>query len=323
MTGYNNTITSRFMRDDNDVRAVRRLLIDTYPVTGPGFNWEIRRWDGWRYYDADPSWKPQWEQTIRLWENSSGQIVGAAHPEGSGGEIALQIHPDYRSDIEADMIAWAEDHLAAPIQTEPIRDDQGHETPQWQVHFFVYDYDAPRLRLLADRGYEKTGWTWVLRRMWFGDRPLPTRPLADGYTLRNTRPGDEDDCQRIADILNAAFNRTFHNAGEYRSFTRLAPGFRHDLELVAEAPDGSFAALVGLVYDEDNRRALFEPVCTHPDHRRKRLGQSLMFEGLRRVQALGAAEITVETGDAVPANALYDSIGFTEVYRGQHWRKMW
>ena len=91
--------------------------------------------------------------------------------------------------------------------------------------------------------------------------------------------------------------------------------------MVAEAPDGTFAAHVGVIYDEANRRALFEPVSTHPSHRRKGLAQALMFEGLHRAKALGAAEITVETGDAAPANALYNSIGFTEAYKGYAWRK--
>jgi mycothiol synthase len=47
-----------------------------------------------------------------------------------------------------------------------------------------------------------------------------------------------------------------------------------------------------------------------------------MVEGLQRVKALGAADITVETGDMLPANRLYNSIGFNEVCRGYIWRKI-
>lgn len=63
------------------------------------------------------------------------------------------------------------------------------------------------------------------------------------------------------------------------------------------------------------------PVCTHPDHRRKNLAQSLMLEGLHRVKALGARQVTVETGDMIPANALYDAFGFTEVYKCWVWQQ--
>jgi hypothetical protein len=47
-----------------------------------------------------------------------------------------------------------------------------------------------------------------------------------------------------------------------------------------------------------------------------------MLEGIRRARQLGATTIDVETGEMDAANALYDSIGFAERYRGTYWRKM-
>lgn len=156
--------------------------------------------------------------------------------------------------------------------------------------------------------------------MRLGSKPLPTPVLADGYLLRSTGPTD-DDHQRVTDVLNAGFNRSIHTAAEFKRFTLGSPSYRHDLNLVAVAPDGVFAALVGVTYDEANRRGIFEPVCTHPDHRRRGLAQTLMFEGLHRLKALGAADVYVGTGDMEAANALYESVGFTEAYRGYIWRK--
>ena len=91
---------------------------------------------------------------------------------------------------------------------------------------------------------------------------------------------------------------------------------------MAVAPDGTFAAYVGVPYDEANKCGIFEPVCTHPDHRRKGLARTLMLEGLQRLKTLGAVDVHVETGDMIPANRLYDSIGFTEAYKGFVWRKI-
>jgi hypothetical protein len=48
-----------------------------------------------------------------------------------------------------------------------------------------------------------------------------------------------------------------------------------------------------------------------------------MLEGFHRLRALGAFDATVDTGDAVPANAFYTAMGFTEAYRGCIWRKQW
>jgi hypothetical protein len=51
------------------------------------------------------------------------------------------------------------------------------------------------------------------------------------------------------------------------------------------------------------------------------LAKALMQEGLWRLEALGAQDITVETGDLIPANRLYASIGFGEIYPFATWRK--
>lgn len=46
-------------------------------------------------------------------------------------------------------------------------------------------------------------------------------------------------------------------------------------------------------------------------------------EGEHQLQALGATVVTVATGDILPANRLYESVGSPEIYRGYTWRKVW
>ncbi|MCA9969930.1 MAG: GNAT family N-acetyltransferase, partial [Anaerolineales bacterium] len=293
-----------------DYWRVYQLLLDSVPLAPPGFNWDMRRWEGRRFYDANPAGSADWAENGQVWETAVGQIVALALPEGPS-TAALLVHPDYRH-LEAEIIAWAEAHIRGPV-----RDGSGLQT-----HFFVYDHDALRQALLAARGYEQMGYGGVIRRLRFGQQPLAQPSLAAGYALRETDPDDPADCQQIADLLNAAFGRTFHNAAEYHWFTRHAPGYRRDLDLVAVASDGRFAAYVGVPYDAANRRGVFEPVCTHPDHQQKGLGKALMREALLRLQTLGAVDVCVETGDMVPANKLYDSLGFTERHMGHYWRKL-
>ena len=303
-------ITSRPMRDDQDFWRMRSLLIETVPIAPIGLNWDMRRLDGKRFYNENREENRLLARPAQLWETSGGRLVGFVLPEGRS-DAHLNIHPDYRH-LEGEMIDWAEAHLRRPMSDS---DD---------LHLYIYanEYDALRQRLLTERGFQQTEYWGMIRHMRFGAQPLAEPELHPDYTLRTTQINDRDDCQRIADLLNAAFGRTFHNALEYQNFCQLAPSFRQNLDLVAVAPDGAFAAYVGIPYDDANRRGIFEPVCTHPDHQRKGLAKALMQEGLLRLRALGAVDVTVDTGDMTPANRLYDSLGFTEAYRGFAWEKV-
>ena len=313
-------VASRPVRPE-DYWPIHRLIGETIPITPLGFNGDIRRWEGKRFYDKNPAGNPDWYKNSRLWQRPSGQPVAVIHPD-SPGYPALLIHPDHRR-LEQEMIAWAEEHLAKPLQEgKPIQEGKPLQEGRSEIQFYVYDYDVQRQRLLEDRGYQKTTSGGAIRRLRFGQQVLVQPALAEGYCLRTTNPEDDADAQQIADLLNAAFNRDFHNAAEYQNFARQAPSFRADLDLVAIAPDGAFAAYVGIPYDQANQLGIFEPVCTHPDHRRKGLAGALMREGLCRLQALGAHYAMVDTGDMVPANRLYDTIGFSEVHRGFYWRKI-
>lgn len=302
------SITSRPMRDDADFWRMRDLLVANLPAVPLGLNWDIRRLEGQRFYDADPPANHLLASPVALWEDA-GELVGFVLPE-SACDAHLQVHADYRH-LEEEMILWAEAEMASAIPGGTER----------QLEIYVYEYDALRQRLLIARGFVKTDQWGMLRRMRIGKGHLAHPRVAAGYVLRTTRPTDPAECGRIADLLNSAFGRTCHNAQEYRNFALHAPCFRQELDLVAEAPDGALAAYAGATYDAVNRRGIFEPVCTHPDHRRQGLALSLMQEGLLRLRDLGAIDATVDTGDMTPANRLYDTMGFTEAYRGVTWRK--
>ncbi len=296
----------RHYRDDDvDWWRIRDLLVSTYASSPLAWNWDIRRWDGWRFHSSEPRIPASLAAGIGIWEAEDGRVVGAIHPEG-GGDGFLELDPAF-VDLQSEMLAWAEEHLSRP-------DPSGRRT----LDVAAWDYDEARRTVLEQRGFEPLGqpiWLHALRLE--GSRQ--GQPMPTGYRLRTTEPVDAD-FARMASLLNAAFGRTIHTPAEYRNFATGSPSFRADLNLVATAPDGSFASHVGVTYDEVNRHGIFEPVCTHPDHRRRGLALALMSEGLRRLQGLGAETAQVETGDMDPANALYRAVGFTAHHRGDTWR---
>jgi mycothiol synthase len=297
--------------EDADFWRVRELLLETYPITPPDFNWEVRRWDGSRFHHPEARWDPYWEGRVRLWETEEGRLVGAVHPDGAGNAF-LQLHPDWRH-LEDEMVAWAEEHIGAPTQ----------DGTQQRLDVYAYEYDAWRQHILRERGFTRTEEWGVIRRLHFGQKVIPPVQMPAGYMLRHASSGNPREHEQFAALLNAAFGRTFHKAVDVLMFRALAPSYRADLDLFAIAPDGSLAANVGVTYMAEVRAGLFEPVCTHPAHRQKGLARMLMWEGMHRLCALGATEVTVATGDMVPANRLYDAVGFAEIYRGYTWRKIW
>lgn len=304
-------IRSRAIYGDEDFWRVRELLVRLTPVAPPWHNWDVRWWDGRFFYNLAGRWDSAYVDLIRLWETGDGTLVGCVNCEHPG-DAWIQVDPAYRF-LEPEMIAWAETSLAGPNL-----DGQGAV-----LEFVVLEYDALRQRLLTECGYRKMPEWSMFRRMHLPARPFPPGHLAAPYLLREVRPKEDVDCDRIGGLLNAAFNRTIHNGPEFQSFAAGAPCYVNELDLVAVLPEGDFAAYAGMTYDAANRVGIFEPVCTHPEHLRKGLASGLMREALHRLHAMGGAVAVVGTGDGVPANALYDSLGFSEAYKAHAWRKEW
>jgi predicted N-acetyltransferase YhbS len=108
-----------------------------------------------------------------------------------------------------------------------------------------------------------------------------------------------------------------------KNFTQT-PTYRNGLDLVITAPDGTIACFCTIRYDEKNKIGTFEPVACHPDHKRKGLCKAIMLEGLKRARDLGANIVTVQTSDPrrnLPANKLYESVGFRKAGDLYFWRK--
>jgi GNAT superfamily N-acetyltransferase len=297
-----------YRNDETDWWAIRGLLVRTFATTSPGWNWDIRRWDGKRFHNEDgrvPSWIAE---GIGLWETAAGALVGVVHGEGRG-EAFFELDPAFRH-LEPSMLDWAEARLA--IATAGRR----------SLETTVWDDDPARIELLAARGFDRLDDGVWMHRLRFDAWTRPAEAgAAEGYRMRTTSDATlTADAARMAALLNAAFGRTSHTPAEYERFASGSPSFRHELNLVAEAPDGSFAAHVGVTLDEENRHGIVEPVCTHPDHLRRGLAGTLLLDGLRRVRELGAMTASVDTGDMEPANALYRAVGFTESRRGHGWR---
>lgn len=307
------TITDRPLQGEADAMRLRQLLIDSYTILGREFNWETRRWEGafWCVTDAQRDDK-NWGGNAHIWENDAGQLVGAVVLDGPG-DIALQIHPNYRQ-LEAAMLIWAEEQLAK------VSEDGANEAFGQELSVWAFDWDEQRRALLKRRGYTPSNDRFYMHRRRLVKEPVPDIPLAADYTLRSVQP-TEDDIKNWVMCSNTTFGQSW-NFEYHRNFQQNSPSHNYDLHIIAETPTGAFAAYAGLTVDAVNRTAVFEPVGTHPDHRRKGLARHVMFEGLRRLQALGTADVVyVANRGTAEAGKFYAAIGFEHYATNSAWVK--
>ena len=178
--------------------------------------------------------------------------------------------------------------------------------------------DAATVTAVERRGFhaQAEGVMSHMVRSLADDVPAPSVP--DGYRLRTVR-GEEDVVARV-EVHRAAFAPSRVVPESYRRTMREWP-YRADLDFVVEAPDGSFAAFCLCWLDEDNALGEFEPVGTHPDHRRRGLARAVCLAGLRGLREAGAETAVVYSVAGSHAESLYAGLGFETISRHIEYRR--
>jgi ribosomal protein S18 acetylase RimI-like enzyme len=306
-------LNMRKYRCEEDNECIRQFLRDVFLSNyRREYSWPLYRWDYWRWHVNANIFKFNLEAAVFLWETPDGKLAAVLNPEGTG-EAFLQIHPDFRSpELEVSMMSVAETQFAT---TRP--------GGKQHLRLWAHANDTLRRDILQKRGYSLQGNPEFQRRRSM-EIPISAVPLTEGYTFRSQ--GDESELPARSWASWKAFHpdepEEKYQGWEWYRNVKLAPLYQHNLDLVAATPSGEIAAFCTLWFDELTRTAAFEPVGTHPDHQRKGLGKALMTEGLRRVEALGATLVTVNSASEV-AGALFASVGFTEYDLSEPWQKEW
>jgi mycothiol synthase len=287
-----------------DFLAICELLIESYTIHQNLQNWSIRHWEGQVYHYSNINSFSQ--KLSQLWE-IDGKLIAFAHSEYDGS-VFLQLMPFY-PEIEETMLSWAQENLS-------ISKDGCRTLETW-----AYEDDERRRNLLLAAGFEQKAF-FMNCRSCTAIGTIPLVALPKGYHIRGMKR-NQADCEAMAALLNAAFQRNFHTPQEYANF-QTAPHYRPEFDLVAIAPDGTIAANAQLTLVLENGYAEFEPVCTHPEHQRKGLARALMAEGLQILKTQAIQKVYVDAaGDNPASNALYEQMGFTEVRRLFVWEKIW
>ena len=92
--------------------------------------------------------------------------------------------------------------------------------------------------------------------------------------------------------------------------TAPAPHSTHEYDVIIADENGEYVCFSGMWWVPENKLAYMEPLCTHPDHRRRGLAAAALSRHYHRMKALGATHMT---GGGDP---FYEKIGYG---KGIHW----
>ena len=258
--------------------------------------------DWWRW-TANPG---DGIKNAQLWFDGD-DLIAIAWP--GVGQVDLLVHPEHR-EIEPLMLEWTEEQpLARSVDKEG----------RTGIRTWSFDGDEVRKETLRRAGYERTDEALCFRhRADLTDVPIPTVP--EGYLIRHVM--GEQDLERRVEAHRDAFAPSKMTVEKHCNVMHSLT-YRPELDLVVEAPDGSFAAYCLVWFDERNRFGIFEPVGCHSDYRQRGLTRAVMYEGMRRMRELGATRAFVNSKLGEPAaTALYESVGLPVLDENHAWVKL-
>lgn len=299
--------TPRPFRELSDFALIRRFLQSGRKLVGPSsnlFHVGDLTWQG-RMYTRE-TFKP--EERIALWERTDGELDGFAWYYPKSSEVVFQIDPSLKGtpawqEIAESMLAWSLERNRNEPDFTPLT------IPEFESDTEFADF-------ILSRGFAK-GDGQVMRFHYqdlTGGVPAPLLP--EGYVVRPIDPESDAEIEQRVAIHREVWHPSRFTVEGYRQL-RASDGYDAELDLVAVAPDGTFASYAILWPDEVNRCGEFEPVGTREAFRRLGLSKAVLYEGMRRLIQRGYTGAYVNSFEDNPAScALYLSAGFHIVDRG-------
>lgn len=311
-------LTPRPYAGDADRERIRDFLVAATAASAPPY----RHWHTgdliWGMYQ-NTAFDPY--TTFQLWEDEHGALAAVVWAEAPG-EFDFQVRPSQRGtgEVEDAILRWAENQARAAgsgtLTTKALAGDAATVAILTR-HGFVRDEHTPDA-LIKKWDYPPNGFGYVLMARDLR-QPIPEPDPHAGWTVRSI--GGEAEWQERVNLHRDVWAPSRVTLEAYRRL-RAAPGYTPELDLVAVAPDGTFASYCICWLDTTNAVGEFEPVGTRADYRGQHAGRSVMLEGLRRLRGLGCHTAFVLTGSVnSPAVRLYESVGFHNFDTEHHYVK--
>lgn len=256
---------------------------------------------------------------LYLWETSDGRLIayGWLYVPKTGDLdcwLGFNVHPEQRHQgLEADILTWAE------ATVRQIGQAQGRPT---RLLASARDHQHDRLTLLKANGFQSEREFFTMQRSL--QIPVAEPEFPTGF--RRAHVQSEADLAAWVEMYNATFidHWQFHPAqiDDHRYWTQNDPDYEPELDLVAIAPDGTFAAFCYCHIDRDYNTQMgcnegyISALGTRRGYRRMGLARAMLLTGLQHLRQAGVetAKLGVDTRNPNCAYNLYQSVGFQPCY---------
>ncbi|WP_158841709.1 GNAT family N-acetyltransferase [Saccharothrix deserti] len=243
-------------------------------------------WPTGRWHPGGLAWSlhqhARTDWPIRVWDDHAWGWLPAP------GVLEWQVHPDH-PDLADEVLDWA-------------------DTVTTLTDVVAWSDEPHQLDALTRRGYRPVDGPFFIRLAHALDTPPPDPAPPASYRTGHVT---DDLVPARVEAHRAAWHPSRVTEHSYR-VVRAAEPYRDDLDRIVLTADRTVAAycLAWL----DGGVGEFEPVGTHPDHRRLGLARTASLDALHRLRDLGAhtAIVHARGDDAYPVPfRLYRSVGFT------------
>ncbi|MFY7806967.1 MAG: GNAT family N-acetyltransferase [Limnoraphis robusta] len=258
-------------------------------------------------------------EDLRLWENSEGKLVGYGSvwidPSQTGidGFLNFRVHPTVRNQsLEEEIITWAEKrlHEAAKDCSEDVKLYSGARSDRGDV-----------ITILQNLGFVAVRYFFRMKRSL--SEPIDQPQFPEGFNLQTV------EAEKDATLWVEMFNQTFIDHWNHHDYTVEEfihdiqnPEYNSELNLIAIAPDGTFAAFCeSHIHPEDNKRngrneGWIGVLGTRRGFRQQGLGRAMLLSGMQCLKAKGmdTAILIVDADNPSGALGLYESVGFEKVH---------
>lgn len=290
---------------DSNFDSVRRFLGEVFFIQKAHTNWLPTTLENVKFGPGGTEYLDEEEEYLKIWKHEN-QIVALTFTKPSGA-CNLSIHPDYTKHTR-EIVQWMQQRVRELSKSDSVK-----------MTLVVDDEDNELISILKELSFEmdEIEGDNQIRPV---DAPIPDYSIPEGYTIRNAII--ETEWEKYKEVQGSVFPHMMNTTKKLLDTFSTATFYQEELDIVAVAPNGEFAAFCTARIDPVSRITELEPVGSHPDHRKLGLGKAVICESFRRLEKYKpTAVVILGAAPTEGARRLYKSVGFVNNGAAHYWAK--